>query len=480
MTRIEKISLSIVSLVAIVTIVETAYLGINGSHSFRQADVYGHILGILEQRNFESFDLFATRIPWGTKAVFDIPLYEYSVATISWALNKDPLVSVRYFNLVIWIITAASGYAICRQLTNQLAAILFVVFVSTSRVYLHYYSVPMPDVLAIALSLCAILVLIHNNTSLWRYVAALALVVLAAMVKSPVPFVFLVFLAILKFQDIHVNGMYSKENLQSHSRFFLFLFLCLLFTVAVEYYRGLLMDSTGSGSGHLWKWYFGSVDLRLSLSFWKEILSRSDQWLSGFFIVFIVVQVSVYRWFYSETNKKILVAALAAFFSGWLIFSNVYKIHNYYQLPVGIIMFISLASSISCLIQGLVSKSKISLSIASYFPLIVSVILLLNFSNQRSYGEKYRTGFWQAVEFALTYETQFLFVSDNLGSPVSGGRVSTKFDEVKVTDFESNCPQYLANYNSILVESTNSACIDGTEFVASYLIRDKNRIFLKQ
>ena len=51
---VEKYCLATLVFVAIASIIGSSYLGTNGSHIFRQADVYGHILGFMGNRGFDS------------------------------------------------------------------------------------------------------------------------------------------------------------------------------------------------------------------------------------------------------------------------------------------------------------------------------------------------------------------------------------------------------------------------------------------
>ncbi len=479
MRKAEVVSLSALTIVASITIIESAYLGINGNHVFRQADVYGNLLGILHIRDFSLFDLFSERKPWGNSAVFDLPVYQYLVALTSWLLHKDPLVSVRYINLGMWLITAGAGYYICSLLNNRLAGVFFIALLSTSRIFLHYYSVPLPDIMAIAFSMVATAILIREEYH-WRYyLLALAFVLLAASIKSPIPFVFLIFAATYKIQSGNISGSSLIKKIQQQLPLLSFLLVCLCFVLLIEYYRSLLMSQTGSKSGHLWQWYFGSIDLRLSWEFWNTILKRFDRWFPGFLLFFIVVSYAVKRWHFSEKNRIIFISALFSFFSGWLIFSKVYKIHDYYQLPIAIIMFISFASSLSCLVGGLERKKLLSPWFLRFLPLFFTALLLLQLALIKPYSVKSRTSFWTSVEYALEKDKRFLLVSDDLNNPAVGGRVSTRFVGINQVEFEENCHRYLSEYAAILLEYPASDCIDSAKAQASQYISDEKRIFFR-
>lgn len=75
-------------LIATVYILTGAYIGVTGSHTWRQADVYGHILGFMQYKNFQPFDSFIM----GKRAIFDIPIYQWIIAKTALLTHFDPLV----------------------------------------------------------------------------------------------------------------------------------------------------------------------------------------------------------------------------------------------------------------------------------------------------------------------------------------------------------------------------------------------------
>ena len=163
-------TLAVCLFVGVVYIASSAYLGINGHASWRQALTYGHILGFTGDKGFMPFDLFT--LSSGARFVFDMPLYQYLIAKASLLTGGDPLVMARFVNLVLWLLTAFAGYGLCRALSaapasrapSASAGTAFFLLLATSPLVLHYYSVPLPDTMALALALAGI-ALLHWN--LW-------------------------------------------------------------------------------------------------------------------------------------------------------------------------------------------------------------------------------------------------------------------------------------------------------------------------
>ena len=206
--------------VAFSHIVSSAYLGVNGNHAWRQADVYGHILGFTGGRGFAPLDTFI-----GGQFVLDIPIYQYLIAKAALLTGSDPLVASRYFNLLLWALAAFAGYRLCGILAatrnvavgeagiaNATGGVAFVFLFALSPLILHYYSVPLPDTMAVTLCLASIALLLRAEGArdadgggngerrawqTWRgTLQALPMLLTATVIKSPVAFIFVVFYAV--------------------------------------------------------------------------------------------------------------------------------------------------------------------------------------------------------------------------------------------------------------------------------------------
>lgn len=479
MTNLERYATFMVITIASIAIVECTYLGITGLHSFRQSDAYGYLLGILHLKDFRVFDLFAARPDINTQAVFDIPLYEALAAIISQALDKDPLVSVRYLNYVLWLVVVYSGYKLSEKLSPAYSGFTYIILVCSSPLFLHYFAVPLPDNLALACSVLASY-LVLTSGGLVNLFVAFVLIAIAAAVKSPIPFVFLVYCgSMLSIRKIYIDECGVLHEKPKNKIFLVTFFVaCALVTVVIEYYRQRLMSEYGPKSGHHWQWYFGQLELRLKSNFWQTIIARFNEWLPPYFgLIFIggCLASMIADW---RKTFTLVTPFLISFLSGWLVFANLYHIHNYYQLPVALIALISFACILSISIHhySRILVAKTGLSIGRFGD--ATIVLLCAFFiyeslTAKSYTNKTRVDFWKAAEFALHDANKFLLVSIKpIIDPQFGGRVSTKYVSVAAAEYENNCQKYFSEYNYIFVAGYRSKCIEDNKVQASIYISD--------
>jgi hypothetical protein len=180
-------SLSLI-LLASFYIIGSSYVGLNGNHLQRQSDAYSQILGFLGEKHIRPFSNFS-----GETTIYDIPIYQFLVAKISSIAIADPLVAVKYINFVFFSLLSFSGYKLAEHL-NKGSGFIYLFLITTSPLLLHYYSTPLPDVMAISLSLAGVTLLIKEVNWVSLTISSILLFV-SALIKSPVPFVFIVFYA---------------------------------------------------------------------------------------------------------------------------------------------------------------------------------------------------------------------------------------------------------------------------------------------
>ena len=136
------------------------------------------------------------------------------------------------------------GYRPTSTLSSQFGGLVFVALFATSPLFLLYFSAILPDDLAIASSIVATSLLVQQNKS-WKTAGAAAfLLAIASAVKSPLPFIFVVFSASV----VLLSAIRSKEP-GSNERAWkdlvalaVFLIGLLTMALAIEAYRGWLMS----------------------------------------------------------------------------------------------------------------------------------------------------------------------------------------------------------------------------------------------
>lgn len=480
LSKIEILFIIILLIGATLYIVSGAYDGINGRHTWRQADVYGHILGFMEYKNFLKYDKFIL----GQQAVYDIPIYQWIIAKLSILLHKSPFLITSLLNYIFWIITAFSGYIMAKSLGKQYAGLSFLFLFATSPLVLHYFSVPMSDTMSIAFSMIAITLLHQKGITYKSLLITLPFMAIATLIKSPIPYVFLVFyLNYVFFRHVINNSNTIITFLKKNIPLVVFLTVIVIFVVLAEFLRKQLLSGfDGLAFAQDPKWYFGTLDLRMSKEFWLKIQARlySADPIFSFICIFITLRALVVK---GDKNLYIVTfSSLISFFSGWFTFSNVYFLHDYYELPIMIIFFISSAVSISYLIEFEGSRylekfnfSKKTLTLCFLFLIIFYLIL-----TKRTIFNRDWDSFYSVAECKMKNIDVFLYVKDDFnGDPTVGGRLNTKFKVITTKEFEGNCLVHLEQYQAVLVDGKSQCLNQYKTNYESFFQDQKFTLFIK-
>ena len=369
---LEKTLIILLVFIALSYIISASHIGIEhyskhiaSSDIWRSADVYGHILGFMQTKDFTAFDRFVA----GSKVTFDIPIYQFIIAKIAIFVKGDPLVIARFINALSWAITAYCGYKLILLLGgNALASLCFLFLLTTTRM-LYVYANLLPDTMAVALSIAAIL-LLQKKRRAGAILYASMLLIIATLIKPPIPFVFIIFYTVY----LILNNVFIKKSHINYLPYITLLTMLFLVAFATEQIRIILTE----GHDGLWarnpKWYFGTLEQILSYNFWKIVVLHLRYLFSSdlFFLIISIIFIIANTIKYEKQHLFITLSALVAFFAGWLVFSNVYVIHLYYQLPVMIILLLSSAISISYLVTYISNKTA-----AINYQKIYKIILLL-------------------------------------------------------------------------------------------------------
>lgn len=471
------VALSVFSCIALGYILSAAYLGINGAHTFRQADVYGHILGFLNFKDFTPFDRFIA----GSKQVFDIPLYQILIASLSTLFNADPLVATRFVNAGLWGMSAYLGFRLAQAHGGRFSGLLFVYLFSTAPLVLHYFSVPLPDILAIALSLAGLVCLDNpGDRGVKPLFTAGVWLSIATLIKSPVPFIFIGFY-FLNHCLSHHGALRSRALfLKTIFPFIILLSLLLFVAIMAEQLRITMVGGAAGRFAQNAEWYFGRLDLRFSCLFWQTLWIRMDLFGPWKFGIIYCVFLAVSTLFcFNKKQFFLSVAAVVAFFAGWMIFSNLYVVHDYYQLPVAILIQLSFAVSLSHVIDSVLTRvdGRRETQAAGVLVLILVGLSLFQVITQQSLSNRSRKSVYPAIEYALRNEDSLLIVTADKGRwPVTGGLASTKTTSVSPDIFERDCDQFLSAYPAVLAEGF-SPCLTAAKNKADYFIEDNNIVF---
>ena len=465
-------------MIATIYILTGAYIGVTGHHIWRQADVYGHILGFMGYKNFQPFDSFIM----GTQNVFDIPIYQWIIAKTALLLHFDPLVVTTVFNYILWIVTTLFGYLISDILGKRFAGLSFLFFMTTSPLILHYYSVPLPDTLSIALSMVAIAIFFSCGMSYRSVLLSTPFLLIATLIKSPIVFIFILFYLSYRvfFKNISFStplGTTIKENFSLLLLFVLLLISAILAELLRKYFMGEL---DGLAFAQDPSWYFGSLKLRMSSDFWYRILKDLDHSSIYPFSIIYLVTVSLSLFIHKErTLVAVISAAVLSFLTGWLIFSNLYFQNDYYKLPVTIVLFISLSVALSYsinyfdtnYIRGKFSLHK-SLTILIIIVATLSIVLTQDYISDR--GASKERG--EVKESLKGYDSFIVIAGGKIDNPVLGAQLGTKYMIMGAEEFDRNCLENLYKYKAIVTINENQ-CITKNRHLFNNIIHfDKSKV----
>jgi hypothetical protein len=465
-------------------ILGASYVGLNGGHVWRQADVFVHILGFAGKKGFVPFEDFV-----GQRSVYDIPIYQYLIAKLSLLIRADPLVVTRYFNALLWLLTAYSGWRIVEKFREH-SGTIFLFVIATSPLLLHYFSAPMPDIMALAFSMLALSLLLKGQLGPKDVALISTLLGIAALIKSPVPFVVLIFYATWLGAGVLVRREEALLRVRSHWHYVSIpLLTALVCAVLAEGLRNQILGQELVRFAQDPAWYFGTLEIRFSAELWRIALERfldaSTRYLGGVYIGLLLLAIHPAL----KMDRTVVLAAIIANLSAWLVFPVLYKLHDYYQLP-GTLLTYTVVAMAARSVWNLVTEKMPPLAFGHTRRLQYEHFLLVGLVcyavaatvAMQEISEFRRTSVYDALEYALRDKERFLYVvddkkfNDNFG-PIIGGRLVTRFAQMNHGEFERDCDRLMNKFHAVLVEGT-SMCLSRQKNRASFYLESDGYEFL--
>lgn len=254
----------LIVLIASCAISSSAYLGVNGNMVWRQSDSIAQILSFSGWKGLSPMDDFLGRPSW-----YATPVYELIVSAAAGITRisgpQGFLTAAVFTDLACFWLLLFSGYRLAEKISDG-SGLWLIFLLSVSPLYLHYYSVPIPDTMALALSVTAVSLLTGECRGILRQSAALLALSVACFIKSPVPFVLMVFFLS---RELLLGHLISRRKLLITVSL-----VALLSALLPEYLRNRFLRSSGAFFAQDPEWYFGTLDDRLSARFWKTMVNR--------------------------------------------------------------------------------------------------------------------------------------------------------------------------------------------------------------
>lgn len=466
----------------------TALAPVNGMHVWKQSDVYATILGFMGFKDYPHFALFDD-VP----TVYNIPFYTGAIAWLATTSGIDPLFVTTFFNLTIAILGVSGAVAWILLKFGPAASGIFLLTFSLSPLFLHYFSVPMPDVFGTVFGLLGFLILMWRGLSPLWILAAFPFFVLATLTKPVITFSLLVWYLVSLIpvaRRLWASGVRSLPRKKLASLAILLTYLAIL-ALLTERLRTALLGSSSQAILLDPGRYFGNLEIRLDphtwITAWERLhLFGPGAW--GWGIVLVTALVFV-RWGRSGTGKWLLLGSWVSYVVGWLAFPLLYVIHDHYQIQHGLLFAVSLAAALKGLAGAfsghrfLDHKNPIAKTTEKIFQFAVVPLSILVaygiFSHEPNLSRIERVSFWSGVEFALRNHSEFLYVEEGgLGSsPVVGGLTSTKFSRVSAEDFAQDCELYRNRFDAFLFDGRVQCELEKVGPVST-ILRDGDRTFI--
>lgn len=318
--------------------------------------------------------------PWSIP--FEFPLYQTIVATVvkTTGMHLDQagrLVTLTFFYAslgVLYILLADFG-------VKQSYRFLIMSLVLASPVYLFWSRTFLMESLAIFLSLTyfhGAVIIGKKPHRLYILFLTTGIGVLAALVKitTYVIFIFPSFLSFAYFYDVKI-----KKPGQKSKQYLLFLLMALFlfagplmvgkawinYTDKIKSQNPFAADFITSNA--LTYWNFGNMAQRFRLDTW-QIIGRLTQitTIGSLWLIGGILLVSLF----SKKYRLLILGSMLTFFSGPLIFTNLYYIHDYYYYANSFFLLTALGFSLVALLE--IKKFQL---LVKYFlcPLILLFLL---------------------------------------------------------------------------------------------------------
>jgi hypothetical protein len=320
---------------------------INDSHSFRQAQTAGLIRDFYRQ----GVDLFyPTMITLGDPGyvILEFPLYQ-AISALLYKLLLPDVIVARLFSILCGLLSIVFIYRLTNRFLDRTSAFFASFFYAFMPLNIFFQRVPMPDPLAILLSLSMLDFLIEgvNKRKTFLLIAGMVAGSLGLMIKSPyvAPLYLPLICAVFK----------QKKNLRVflNARFLLSLFIPFAVLALWQRHANAVNETYFSVSGYpfrelyhvvivklkpLNEWYFGTIAQRLDFGNYMIILERIFKEMLSFVGIAVLIFGGV-----SVVKNKVAtfyVLWLSSILLSMMVIFNLNVVHNYYQLPLSPIIAI--------------------------------------------------------------------------------------------------------------------------------------------
>ncbi|MFN3889861.1 MAG: hypothetical protein ACK4MV_05630 [Beijerinckiaceae bacterium] len=425
-----------------ITVAVAAHVGVNGSHQWRQADVLANVAGFRAPELIPPFTDFL-----GKKILYDIPVYQFCAAKLAKALSIDILPAIRYLNILLLAIFLPASYKLAESITAGAGKYL-ILLLTFSPLFLRYWSAPLPDLMSLSLGAAWLSMALAKPSSLSLIIVSGVFLSISCVIKSPVIFPLAIFYGAFVYMSGGIIALRDRKV-------FIYAIIAFISAIGAEITRSIfLRDQIGFGQNPLW--YFGALEIRFSREFWLYFLLHPrwelflNRHVANFMLIVTFAGIVVGFW-KSVKTFHLAVACVAGALAGWLVFSNLYLIHDYYHLSSGYLLLLLAASMASMIERFVFLQQKV------LFAAFISALLIASAIKAPTIGRELTvTSEFDAMSFLLRNHRLVTFVSDVVSNhdPTMGGRLRTSLNPIPKEALEKDC-QLTTSHPVLIVGETS-------------------------
>lgn len=325
--------------------------------------------------------------PWSIP--FEFPIYQFFVALLVKLFSCSLDFAGRMTSFIFLALSCISAHSIIKSLKLKVEVFyIFVALLFSSPLYLYWGRSFMIETAAIFFAVTAIKYFVdilqekYEKKSRLFFVIFMALGILQKVTTGlPVLFVLVcTYFTVMLHKEKSLSRVFNDKN--THLSLICFLVplgIGFLWTFYTDYVKSFNELGVSLTSNALTSWNFGSVNQRLSLIFYDELIWKRifEQNLSGLLGLSLIVIAIFYKSL--EVSKLTIIIS---FFMGILplyIFSNLHIVHSYYQAGNVIFLIFAIAIALGHILFEILESKLI----------IYLILLMMLVSNYFHFGKDY-------------------------------------------------------------------------------------------
>lgn len=338
-------------------------------NSFKQAEVASNISYYVNTGFTIEETLFNKNIDL---KFFSYPFYQYLVATLCKISGMTVTQSGRLINIFFFAITFFLFLKLFNILkVNKSIQLISIFLFAFSPLVLYYYRSVHPDPMAIFFSFLSLYYYLKyekkSGNNKFNYFIIIISGVIATLIKSPIYLLIILAIFFYRLQIQNLRSIFKKD----------FIIYAIIIASTVVFYK-ITADIINEGAVIKASWMFATLNLRLSITpyillftwYFIEVLTPI------LFLFFIYGIYNILKLKTKNSGKVVFSSLFYGMIITILIFFNVFRAHDYYQLPFIIIV----AYFTSIPINKFFDRYKHNKSVYAYSVFQFVIIVLISFA----------------------------------------------------------------------------------------------------